>query len=234
MLDPGLLRALPQPAPEQYAAFAAHLCGAHSWYKHLPLLEGGRFVVFLAPDAGAGFPPERPRLHHSWRTTAEYHARFGLLDYLWSTGPDQPFERDSGPLPELPEVVWERCSLRLYPYVSNDMNAIEAIGYGVHAEALEQLRAGAPHPQRDLVLAWAGLHARDAELWAELSDEECSRALDYQDAKTGARSDPSPAVRAYLALSARLHQVYAQLQAGEQRKIVHALEQLQQMLSSKC
>src|SRR5436190_24183739 len=43
-----------RPTVEQYRAFAEYLTGAHSWYKHLPLKGGARFVVFVAPDAGMG------------------------------------------------------------------------------------------------------------------------------------------------------------------------------------
>lgn len=46
------IRALPLPSDEQCRAFVAHLRDAHSWHKHLPLLNGGIFVVFMAPDAG--------------------------------------------------------------------------------------------------------------------------------------------------------------------------------------
>jgi hypothetical protein len=100
-----------RPTPEQYRAFGDYLCKAHSWYKHLPLLGGRRFVVFIAPDAGIGrlvavlqgptpeaatgyplytlltppegpeFTDEHPRLHYGWKTTKEYRTRFGHLDY---------------------------------------------------------------------------------------------------------------------------------------------------------
>ncbi len=43
-----------RPKRDQYRAFGDYLCEAHSWYKHLPLLYGCRFVVFVAPDAGIG------------------------------------------------------------------------------------------------------------------------------------------------------------------------------------
>src|SRR5262249_50726775 len=83
-----------RPTPEQYRAFGEYLCEAHSWYKHLPLEGGRRFVVFVAPDAGIGrlvavmqpdgqgntigytlvtppegpeFTEEHPRLHYGWQ-----------------------------------------------------------------------------------------------------------------------------------------------------------------------
>src|SRR4051794_20053950 len=87
------LRSLPRPTDEQYREFARHIGEAHSWYKPLPLLTGGQFVVFLAPDSGIGrlvarlggegyqlvtpaegpvFTEENPRLHYSWKTSQEY------------------------------------------------------------------------------------------------------------------------------------------------------------------
>src|SRR4051794_32414614 len=82
-----------RPTAEQYQAFGAYLGEAHSWYKHLPLIGGRRFVVFVAPDAGIGrlvavleggspetatgyklvtpregpeFTEAHPRLHYGW------------------------------------------------------------------------------------------------------------------------------------------------------------------------
>jgi hypothetical protein len=43
-----------RPTAEQYQSFGAYLCEAPSWYKHLPLTGGRRFVVFVVPDAGIG------------------------------------------------------------------------------------------------------------------------------------------------------------------------------------
>src|SRR5262249_47235366 len=124
-----------RPTPKQYRAFCDHLCEAHSWYKHLPLLKGERFVVFCASDAGIGClvaepvglgsdnvpeftlvtPPEgpeftdkNPRIHHTWQTTKEYRRRFGYLDYMWSGGPDEPRARDAGPPLRLPQLLEER------------------------------------------------------------------------------------------------------------------------------
>ena len=171
-----------RPTAEQYRAFADHLCEAHSWYKHLPLLEGRRFVVFVAADAGIGClvaapagvgtenvpvftlvtPPEgpeftdkNPRIHHTWQTTKEYRRRFGHLDYMWGGGPDEPRARDAGPPLRLPQRLEERCSFVLYPYVSAE-SFPESLCWR-HQEAIAQLRAGATHPDREAVLELAQL-----------------------------------------------------------------------------
>src|SRR5438552_195223 len=86
---------LPMPTEEQYTAFAHYLCYSHSWYKHLSLLKGGYFVIFLAEDAGAGYTRERARLHYTWKTTEEYRQRFGYLDYMWRFSAEYRFSRDS-------------------------------------------------------------------------------------------------------------------------------------------
>ena len=52
------------------------------------------------------------------------------------------------PLTELWTQLGARLGFRLYPMVSTDGNAQEAIHYGLHAEDLEALRDGAEHPQR--------------------------------------------------------------------------------------
>jgi hypothetical protein len=162
-----------RPTPEQYQAFCEHLCAAHSWYKHLPLLTGERFVVFVAADAGLGrlvvvdnpnkapeftlvaapegpeFTDEHPRLHHSWKTSREYRRRFGYLDYMCGGVSGEFRDRDAGPPLRLPPRLEERCSLVLYPYVSR---LFHRSLYGRHDEAIERLRAGAGHPAREEML----------------------------------------------------------------------------------
>jgi hypothetical protein len=117
---------LPRPTDDRYREFAKHVSEAHSWYKHLPLLTGGRFVVFLAPDSGirglvarlegTGYqlmtPPEgpmfteaNPRLHYSWKTSEEYRRRFGYLDYANRKHDGGIFGRDvGGPINLPPEI----------------------------------------------------------------------------------------------------------------------------------
>lgn len=78
-------------------AFAAHVCGAHSWYKHLPLFPPGRpFHFFLDPAAGMDLrfhadhvdavPRTEPGFHHSSILTADYRERFGHLAFSHDGG----------------------------------------------------------------------------------------------------------------------------------------------------
>jgi hypothetical protein len=174
-----------RPTFEQYREFAHYLSKAHSWYKHLPLIGGKRFVVFVAPDAGIGrlvavlhgdnpdaptgvsleeppegpeFTEEHPRLHYGWTTTKEYRRRFGYLDYMRRRSPDEPYARDAGPAVRLPREVEKRCGFVLYPYVSRTF--AEAVTWDIHEEAIAQLRAGFAHPAREQVLELASLAKR--------------------------------------------------------------------------
>ena len=215
-----------RPTPEQYRAFRHHLCEAHSWYKHLPLLEGKRFVVFVAADAGIGClvaapagvgtenvpvftlvtPPEgpeftdkNPRIHHTWQTTKEYRRRFGYLDYMCGGVSGEPRDRDAGPPLRLPPRLEERCSFVLYPYVSGLFNRSL---YGRHDQAIERLRAGAAHPAREELLELVQL--REAEQAAQGAEQTL--------------------------LSERLWEVIEALRAREVEKIRRALAELDDWL----
>lgn len=242
-----LVRGLPLPTPEQYEAFAWHVCTAHSWYKHLSMLHGAEFVVFVSPRAGGGnlvarllpeggftleepetgprFTEEHPRLHHTWKTTAEYRERFGYLDYAWRDGPDDGWGGDGGNHSDvLPDELRERWSFRLYPYASPECP--EVIEAGIHAEALRLLEAGFPHPCREQVLAWRRLHDEDYAAWCRLSDEDQDRALDLDDHEGPLPDDLSPDIREYLDAAARLREVIWALCDHEEAKVKSALASL--------
>lgn len=47
-----LVADVPRPTRQQMEAFAVFVCGAHSWYEHLPLSPPGfPFQFFLDPGA---------------------------------------------------------------------------------------------------------------------------------------------------------------------------------------
>ena len=209
------LRSLPRPTDEQYAAFAAHLGSAHSWYKHLPLMSGGQFVVFLAPDSGIGrlvarlegagyqlvTPPEvpvfteaNPRLHYSWKTSEEYRRRFGYLDYAYRTHADGTFGRDVGGPMCLPAEIWELCTFTLFPYVAGDSGR-DSVNW-MHKEAIERLRSGEVHPQRETVLESAQLSNAHDEAWSGLTDaeREILLALEREEAE---KPQTTPAINDY-------------------------------------
>lgn len=243
------LRSLPRPTDEQFAAFAKHIGEAHSWYKHLPLLVGRQFVVFLAPDSGIGrlvarltdsrcelvtpaegpvFTEEHPRLHYSWKTSDEYRRRFGYLDYA-SCGHAGTFGRDVGGPMELPPEIWNRCTFTLFPYVSG--SGLDSVRWA-HEEAVEQLRGGAAHPQRETILEWARLAHDHDEAWQSLSAAEREIVLARGD--DSPKIPTTPAIDRYHEIEAQLEAVYfEQLRPGELAKIRNALSELRAWLDGQ-
>lgn len=141
---------LPTPTVAQYEEFAHHICWAHSWYKHLPLFEGGQFVFFLSENAGTGYSDGHRRTHYSWQTTAEYRERFGYLDYMWRYPDSDRFYRDAGEKNIiLSEEILSLCRVTLYPFVSNDFNA-ESVLYEIISrnKLIKQLKVENSHPKR--------------------------------------------------------------------------------------
>jgi hypothetical protein len=216
---------LPRPTGEQLNEFAAHVCWAHSWYKHLSLLTGGEFVFFLASDAGEGYPPESPRLHYSWKTTPEYRERFGFLDYAYSTEPETCFERDARPCPELPTDLVAATRTVLHPFASSDFNAPQACLWDIHADAVESMRAGHPHPLRSEVLNWVRTQEELAASWETLPDAE--RELALGDGLSEAEIERLPVnAKAHLRNQAAADEVYDRLQRGEATRVRDALGRL--------
>jgi len=238
-----------RPKSDQYRTFGEYLGNAHTWYKHLPLMEGRRFVVFVAPDAGIGrlvavlhgdspetatgyslitpaegpeFTDSNPRLHYGWQTTKEYRTRFGYLDYSCWQAEDGSFARDAGPAIQLPAPLVERCHFVLYPYVSGMF--AEAINWSVHEEALGQLRAGAAHPARELVLELADLAEAQRAAWSALSNAEREWVLDRDTEADKSIPGGAPAeVRTYLDLDESVRALMASLHSKEAEKICQAL-----------
>jgi hypothetical protein len=243
------LRSLPRPTDEQYAAFADHVGEAHSWYKHLSLIRGGQFVVFLAPDSGIGClvgrfegggirlvtPPEgplfteaNPRVHHTWKTTEEYRRRFGYLDYARCTAADGRFRRDAGDPMELPAKIWEHCTFTLFPYVAGARGR-DSVDW-VHRKAVERLRSGAAHPQREAVLEWARLADLEHDAYRGLSIAECEIVWTMEREEAG-KPKTTAAIDHYLAIKAELDAVYfGRLRPPELAKIRQALAALRAWL----
>lgn len=244
-----------RPTAEQYQAFGEHIRHAHSWYKHLPLLGGRQFVVFVAPDAGIGrlvavlqgppqaatgytlvpppegpeFTDEHPRLHHTWKTTKEYRSRFGYLDYMYRQDPSESYARDAGPPVPLPASLEERCSFVLYPYVSGMFS--EAVTWSVHADAIAQLRAGAVHPAREEVLELAFFAELHRSAWSALGDSERDWVLASAD-ESGQTPPPdaSADLRRYLDSDKRIKALSAKLYDQEAEKVRRALRALDDWL----
>lgn len=166
------LAGTPLPTAPQFDAFAQHVANAHSWYKHLDLVHGAEVVVFLDPRAGGGFDEHQPRLHHAWKTRAEYLERFGHLAYMWRHGDclDAPFATDYAlnatveqtgpdtftlvnrretPTLALPHEIMEQCNFRMYPFVCNT----KALRHRFEEELHAMGRGAIDHPCKDLLIA---------------------------------------------------------------------------------
>jgi len=221
-----LLRGTGVPALGQRHEFVAHVCWAHSWYKHLSLLRGAEFVVFLDAEAGVGFTEENPRHHYSWRTTEEYRRRFGFLNFQWRDAPDAPWDREgSGSPARLPDELTRRCSFTLFPYVSTDFNALEAISYTFHQDDLTVIRQLPDRPDRERLMAW-DVASRALEENEQLNDEEFRLLTELQDQPEPRFSGaPDRVVAEYLACQRR-SEAYRALQEPERRKIEQAVEEL--------
>jgi hypothetical protein len=103
-----LIRSLPVPTHSQLCEFATFVAGAHSWYKHLPLLPPGAPMQFFL-DPAAGMQLERDTregiratrrdqtgFHYSWIKTDEYRERFGHLAFSRSAGTSVSLQRADG------------------------------------------------------------------------------------------------------------------------------------------
>jgi hypothetical protein len=245
------LRSLPRPTDEQYRQFAEHIANAHSWYKHLPLLTGGQFVVFLSPDAGIGrlvarieggsyrlvtpaegpvFTEDNPRLHYSWKTSEEYRRRFGHLDYAYRSHPEYQYGRDVGGPMHLPAEIWERCTFTLFPYVAGGDSGRNSVRW-THDKAVASLKAGESHPQREAVMEWIRLVEEHDAAWSALTKEEQDLLLDRFSEKNEKPRSTTPGIDHYLAIEAHLETVYHdRLRRGELQKIQRALEALRTWL----
>ena len=103
-----LAKSLPVPTPLQVRHFAEFVAGAHSWYKHLPLLPANApLQFFLDPAAGMQLTRaadgrvtaairDKQGFHYSWLPTAKYRERFGYLAFSKSSGTSVSLQSDDG------------------------------------------------------------------------------------------------------------------------------------------
>ncbi|MGD1840562.1 MAG: hypothetical protein ACFB0B_06645 [Thermonemataceae bacterium] len=224
------------PSDAQCKNFAEDLCGFHSWYKHLNLYKGNKFVLFLNPTLQSGFDEGNPRMHEGWKTTSEYKAKYGCLDFKWYDNAEDFKQRKQAVIDDtslvLPEIFFRQSSLTLYPFVSTDFNALESIGYHIHEEDLKKISLAKDYPHRALVLQWADLHHRTETVWQQLTQQEREVILTImQDEKIPERLSKSASN--YLRLEEALNQVYDTLQQGELEKIEVKVAQLVNLVSNQ-
>lgn len=138
------IRHLPLPSLLQAHAFAEYVSKAHSWYKHLAVMQGDSgFCFYLDPDAGKNVwwdeqqgllrvetrNPGDARLHYAEVATATAIEQFGYLEYcqLRHGSIDALQQLLSSPWisdgkqafalpPEVLKKTFVECSALLHPY----------------------------------------------------------------------------------------------------------------------
>ncbi len=224
MLSAAIAKSLPQPTDAQCQAFAEHLATVHSWYKHLPLFDGGEFVVFLAPDAGDLYPSEHPRLPTE-NTTDGYRRAFGHLDYIWRSHSNETFSRDGAPTPHLDDELLDVGRFHLFPFVSNDFY------WSVHEDDVARIRNGVTHPYAEEILDAYDAEQRMDQFWEELTESvrELICSIDDTDAaiEQVAYSD---SIRGYRNLEKCAIQSYGKLQDPELMKMNRCLTAIREWL----
>lgn len=224
---------LPQPTKKQYEEFTQHICWAHSWYKHIPLLGGAEFVFFFSEEAGQGFTKEKQRLHYAWKTTQEYRRRFAYLDYMWRFTGSQTFFRDGNADSFQPsEEILSSCCSILYPYCSDDFNAPGVLEEIIIEEGLNELLISSGHPHGQEVIQWFEVEQLHTEKWYELSDSERDIAVSWNDQQQIDKdklADLPTQVSVYVQLKMKARNLYQALQEREIDKIRLALRRLRQL-----
>ncbi|MEL7266843.1 MAG: hypothetical protein AAFP69_18810, partial [Planctomycetota bacterium] len=216
ILTTAKVRSLPVPTESQWGTFTDHLLNVHSWYKHLPLLDGGEIVVVLSPDAGEGYPTDYPRLPCG-NTVAGYRKAFGHLDYFHRRDRNEPFHRDGQATPELESDVLHACRFVMYPFVS------PGIYWSVHEDAITQIRDGVEHPNAEAILAAYESDSKMEACWQDLSPDarETVLAIRRSD-KAGINSAP-PHIRRFLDLKRTAETLYNSLHVSETNRVRNCL-----------
>ncbi|MCU0425696.1 MAG: hypothetical protein MUF71_08745 [Candidatus Kapabacteria bacterium] len=210
---------------EQQARFCEHLAGSHSWYKHLPLLHGGRFFIFTDNDAGKNYPVQPPRLA-SGNTKAVYQMAFGTLAFAWSRGNEDCFVSDGGLFTgilteeELRVRFPNHAQIQLFPYISGEF--VESIIF--HEKDFETLRLenGTPenqHENRALLIEIELLYLREEYLWqTAFTDVEREEIIcDIEP------DEISPNRDKYKRLEKRIGEILSELYESEIKKVEAAV-----------
>ena len=160
---------VPFPTEEQCNNFVEHLINAHSWYKHLPILSGGEFLIFLDGSVGWDYPLCHPKIK-SGNTREGYINDFGFLNYIYRI--DDVWSNDGNSdindlFRRIPSNVIEKCCFKLYPMISEEFEE----AYSIHKNEFKRLK-DENHPYLDLLISWEEFHNKKEKLWNLMSEEE--------------------------------------------------------------
>jgi hypothetical protein len=127
----------------------------------------------------------------------------------------------------VPEDLSARCGFVLYPYVSTDFNAPEAITYDFRQAELPAVQRDRTRTDRELIAAWDAAQRGLAHAWSlGLDPGEEAAVLDLIDQDEPELDDAPARVGTVYAAEMRCRQAYQALQNLEERKIEHALDNL--------
>jgi hypothetical protein len=224
---------LPSPAQHQIERFTAHLLQVHSWYKHLPLMEGGVFTVFLEPDLDRVYPIQHPKLPFG-NSQSGYLEAFGHLAYQYTIEGTtyQDFDNkivngirvQTGPtaIPERLKTTW---SFVLYPYCHPEF----AEGISLFEKELQQLATHeSSHPQENLLRNWHTNHQEQNEIWENRLNESEREAIisQYDWSHTESAEPLSDRCAHFLKLENEAKSIETALQKAEQAKVEVAIGRL--------
>lgn len=224
---------IPVPSTEQIKRFKSHLVTVHSWYKHLSLNKGGRFVVFLKKDLNSSYPNQHPRLPYG-NTARGYKQAFGHLayryciDHVWYEDYDTTII--NGKLTqltqtEMPLALMEACSFTLYPFCHDEF--YEAIGFWEND--FTKIKNEDDHLHAAHLLQVQEKYVRTTEYWGQMSEAEKELVLAIEDnleMNNSSTNQASKDVINYFKVEQELNALLEYLQKQELQKVEKALSQL--------
>lgn len=210
-----------KPTQEQITRFCQHVANAHSWYKHLPLLTGAEFTIFLNPNAGKTYPSMHPKLPFGNHQSG-YQQAFGQLDYIWKILTEPVIGHDSGNIEGIVSLLHDTektATITLYPYVANE------IYWSIFEKEIEQLRKGLDHPDRQAILDAYNINEAFEKCWGELNDldrETASKLYDISPANIPSMNI-SADLRNYLKLEQLSFDAHAKLVDSQHEKLLQTI-----------
>lgn len=210
-----------KPTQEQITRFCQHVANAHSWYKHLPLLTGAEFTIFLNPNAGKAYPSMHPKLPFGNHQSG-YQQAFGQLDYIWKILTESVIGHDGGNIESIVSLLHDTektATITLYPYIANE------IYWSIFEKEIEQLKKGFDHPDRQSILD--AYHAEEAleNFWEELNDADREIVVKLNDISPAdiANINTSHELRHYLMLQYESIQAHCVLVDTQRERLLQAI-----------
>ena len=203
------------PNEKQVKEFIRHLWDVHSWCKHIPLLSGTKFIVFLSSDSGSNYPLEHPKLKYG-NNLKGYRRQFGYLDYAYSCN-RLNFYSDGGRMLNEKEVnrIPNKVNFVLYPYVHSE------IYWSFHEEALKKLANGFVHPHSFYLIELYDLERKCDVLSKDIPEVELDYCLDIIDGDL--EHVPNKVIsekpHMYIENKKRINSIWLNLQSIERNKV---------------